>query len=49
VNKKASNPNAGKLFIEYFLDDQSMKIMADLGEFVNREGIYPPLPGADKI
>ncbi len=26
-----------------------MKIMAKLGEFVNRKGIYPPLPDADKI
>jgi hypothetical protein len=35
------------LFIDYFLDDESMK--ANLGEFVNREGIYPPLPDAGKI
>jgi hypothetical protein len=26
-----------------------MKIMAAKGEFVNRKGIYPPLPDADKI
>jgi hypothetical protein len=26
-----------------------MKILAQSGEFVNRKGIYPPLPGADKI
>jgi len=26
-----------------------MRIMADKGEFVNRKGIYPPLPDADKI
>lgn len=26
-----------------------MKIMANIGEFVNRKGIYPPLPDADKI
>ena len=26
-----------------------MKILAQTGEFVNRKGIYPPLPGADKI
>jgi hypothetical protein len=23
--------------------------MAKLGEFVNRKGVYPPLPDADKI
>ena len=45
---KGPRPNAGKLFID-FLDDESMKIMAKLGEFVNRKGIYPPLPDADKI
>src|SRR5918993_621956 len=49
LNNKAPRPNAGKLFIDYFLDDESMKIMARLGEFVNRTGIYPPLPDAEKI
>ncbi|MBI2348528.1 MAG: hypothetical protein HYV05_07730, partial [Deltaproteobacteria bacterium] len=24
-------------------------IMAKMGEFVNRKGVYPPLPDADKI
>jgi len=31
------------------LDDESMKIFAQSGEFANRKGIYPPLPGAEKI
>jgi hypothetical protein len=26
-----------------------MTIQAKTGEFVNRQGIYPPLPDADKI
>lgn len=46
---KAPHPNAGKAFIDYFLGDGSMKIIAKMGEFVNRKGIYPPLPEADKI
>jgi iron(III) transport system substrate-binding protein len=46
---KAPHPSAGKAFIDYFLDNESMKIMASRGEFVNRKGVYPPLPGADKI
>jgi len=46
---KAPHPNGGKAFIDYFLDNESMKIMASRGEFVNRKGVYPPLPGADKI
>lgn len=46
---KAPRPNAGKAFIDYFLDDESMNLMARLGEFVNRKGVLPPLPGIDKI
>lgn len=49
LNSKAPHMNAGKAFIDYFLDDDSMKKMAELGEFVNRKGVYPPLPDADKI
>jgi len=29
--------------------DESMKILAQNGEFANRKGVYPPLPGADKV
>jgi iron(III) transport system substrate-binding protein len=46
---KAPHPDAGKAFIDFYLDDESMKILAQNGEFANRKGIYPPLPGADKI
>lgn len=46
---RAPHPNAGKAFIDYFLDDECMNIMAKLGEFVNRKGITPPLEGVDKI
>lgn len=46
---KAPRSNAGKAFIDFFLDEESMKIQADTGEFVNRTGIYPALPDADKI
>ena len=49
LGAKAPRPNAGKAFIDFFLDDESMKIQADAGEFVNRKGIYPPLADADKI
>ncbi len=49
LNSKAPHVNAGKAFIDYFIDNDSMKKMAELGEFVNRKGIYPPLPDADKI
>ena len=36
------------IFID-FLDQESMTIQAKSGEFVNRKGIYPPLPDPDKI
>lgn len=49
MSNKAPHPNAAKAFIDYYLDDESMKILAQSGEFANRKGIYPPLPGADKI
>ena len=41
--------NAGKAFIDYFFGEESLKIMANIGEFVTRKGIYPPLPDANKI
>jgi iron(III) transport system substrate-binding protein len=46
---KAPRPDAGKAFIDFFLGDDGLKIMAAIGEFVTRKGIYPPLPDADKI
>jgi len=46
---KAPHVNAGKAFIDYFLDDESMNLMSKLGEFVNRKGVLPPLAGADKL
>jgi iron(III) transport system substrate-binding protein len=49
LSNKAPHPNAGKAFVDFYLDDENMKILAQTGEFVNRKGIYPPLPGADKI
>lgn len=49
MSNKAPHANAGKAFIDFFLSDESMKIMASMGEFVNLKGVYPPLVGADKI
>jgi len=49
LGNKAPHPNAGKVFIDYFLGQESMAMIAKLGEFVNRKGVYPPLPDADKI
>ena len=49
LGTKAPHPNAGKAFIDYFLDDECMNLMSKLGEFVNRKGIVPPLEGVNKI
>lgn len=49
LSAKAPHPNAGKAFMDFFLGDESIGIMAKMGEFVNRRGFYPPLPDADKI
>jgi len=49
LSSKAPHANAGKAFVDFYLDDETMKILAQTGEFVNRKGIYPPLAGADKI
>jgi len=49
LSNKAPRPNAGKAFIDFFLGDESMKMLAKAGEFVNRKGIYPSLPDSDKI
>ena len=49
LSNKAPRPNGGKAFIDFFLSDESMRILAKMGEFVNRKGIHPPLADADKI
>ncbi len=49
LGNKAPHPNAGKAFIDYLLGQESMSLIAKMGEFVNRQGVYPPLPDADKI
>jgi iron(III) transport system substrate-binding protein len=49
LGAKAPHANAGKAFLDFFLGEEGLKIMARVGEFVTRKGIYPPLPDADKI
>ena len=46
---KPPHPNAGKAFIDFFLGEEGLRLMAGIGEFVTRKGIYPPIPDADKI
>jgi iron(III) transport system substrate-binding protein len=49
LSNRALHPNAGKALIDFFLGDESLRVMAKSGEFVTRKGIYPPLPDAEKI
>ena len=49
LSSKAVHSNAAKAFLDYFYSDESLKIMAQFGEFMTRKGIYPPLADADKI
>ena len=49
LSAKAPNVNAGKLFIEYLCSAEGQKKVADTGEFVLAQGIYPNIQGADKI
>jgi iron(III) transport system substrate-binding protein len=39
LSSRALHPNAGKALIDYFLGDDSLKVMAKHGEFVTRKGI----------
>jgi iron(III) transport system substrate-binding protein len=49
LSNKAAQSSSAKAFIDYFLGDESMRMLAKMGEFVNRRGVYPPLADADKI
>ncbi len=49
VSSKPPHPNAAQLFIDYFLSEEGMKILADVGETVTRKGVYPALKDAGKI
>ena len=49
LSKKAPHPNGGKALIDFFLGEESMKILATSGEFVTRKGIPHPVPDAGKI
>jgi hypothetical protein len=48
LGAKPLHLNAGA-FIDYFIGEDGLKIMAGIGEFVTRKGIYPPIPDANKI
>lgn len=46
--KGAPAPNAGKLFIDYWLGAEASSILAnDVGEYVLAPGVYPPIGGIE--
>lgn len=49
ITAKAPHPNAARLFVDYWLSKEAMKIMADqVGEYVLAPGVYPPIAGIEK-
>ncbi len=49
IAKNAPRPNAAKLFIDFWLSETSMRILADeVGEWVLYEDVYPPIPDIKK-
>ncbi len=49
VTSSAPNPDSAKAFIDYWLSDEAMSILAeDVGEYVLAPGIFPPIEGMDK-
>jgi iron(III) transport system substrate-binding protein len=49
ITAGAPHPNASRLFMDYWLSKDSMKILAEkVGEYVLAPGVYPPIAGIDK-
>jgi iron(III) transport system substrate-binding protein len=46
---KPIHPNAGKLFLDYFISEESLRVLAAEGEFVTLKGIYPPIKDAERL
>lgn len=49
ISAKAPHPNAARLFVDFFISREGMQIMAQEGEFVTAQGVYPPIKDAEKI
>jgi iron(III) transport system substrate-binding protein len=49
VASKAPHPNAARLFVDYWLSEKAMGILAkDVGEYVLAPGVFPPIDGIDQ-
>jgi iron(III) transport system substrate-binding protein len=50
IAANAPNPEAAKVFVDYWLNKQAMQLLADkVGEYVLAPGVYPPIEGIDKV
>ena len=49
LGAKAARSNAGRVYIEYAVSADGQRMIAQDGEFVLSPGIYPPIPGAEKV
>jgi iron(III) transport system substrate-binding protein len=46
ITSKAPHPEAARVFVDYWLSDKSMGMLAkDVGEYVLAPGVYPPVDG----
>ena len=49
VAAAAPNPNAARVFMDYWLGKNAMQMLADkVGEYVLAPGVFPPIDGMDK-
>jgi len=50
IASKAPHPDAARLFMDYWLSRDAMKLLADkVGEYVLAPGVFPPIDGIDKV
>jgi len=49
ISASAKNPNAAKLFMDFWLSQKAMEMLAtNVGEYVLAPGVFPPIDGMDK-
>ena len=49
ITGSAPHPNAGKMFMDYWLSKDAMTMLAEqVGEYVLYPGVYPPIDGIEK-
>jgi iron(III) transport system substrate-binding protein len=50
IAAKAPHPDAARVFMDYWLSRDAMKLLADkVGEYVLAPGVFPPIAGIDKV